>query len=198
MAGRYVLTAVTHTIDSTRGFVSELSSVPPAPPDSLARPTEATLGIVTKEADPQNEGRVRVSLPAYGDVETEWMQLLSPAAGGSKGLIILPGVGDRVLVLLANAEPAEGIVLGGLYGPAGMPDSGVEGGNTQRYTLLTAGGHRVQLDDAAKTVRVEDSHGSFVELSPEKVVVHAQTRLELDAPGQAVVIRGASIDFERG
>ncbi len=197
-AGRYVLTAVTHTIDTTRGFVSELSSVPPAPPDSLARPTVATLGIVTQVADPQNEGRVRVSLPAYGDAETEWMQLLSPGAGCNKGLMILPGVGDRVLVLLANGEPAEGIVLGGLYGPAGMPDSGVEAGDTQRFTLLTAGGHRVRLDDAAQTVRVEDSHGSFVELSPEKVVVHAQTRLELDAPGQAVVIRGASIDFERG
>jgi phage baseplate assembly protein V len=198
VAGRYVLTRVTHTIDTTRGFISELSSVPPAPPDSLSRSTVATLGIVTQVADPQNEGRVRVSLPAYGDVETEWMQLLSPGAGRDKGLMILPGVGDRVLVLLANGEPAEGIVLGGLYGPAGMPDSGVEGGDTQRYTLLTAGGHRVRLDDAAQTVRVEDSHGSYVELSPAKVVVHAKTRLELDAPGQAVVIRGASIDFEHG
>ncbi len=196
VAGRYVVTAVTHTIDATRGFVSELSSVPPAPPDSLARPTAAALGIVTQVTDPQNEGRIRVSLPAYGDVETEWLQVLSPGAGRDKGLMILPGVGDRVLVLLANGEPAEGTVLGGLYGPAGMPDSGVEGGDTQRYTLLTAGGQRVQLDDAAHTVRVEDSHGSYVELSPDKVLVHATTRLELDAPGQAVVIRGASIDFE--
>lgn len=198
VAGRYVLTSVTHTIDTTRGFISELSSVPPAPPDSLARPTAAALGIVTQVTDPQNEGRIRVSLPAYGEVETEWLQVLSPGAGRNKGLMILPGVGDRVLVLLASGEPGEGIVLGGLYGPAGMPDSGVEGSDTQRYTLLTAGGHRVRLDDAAQTVRVEDSHGSYVELSPDRVLVHATTRLELDAPGQAVVIRGASIDFERG
>ena len=78
-----------------------------------------------------------------------------------------------------------------------MPDSGVEGGATQRHTWLTAGGHRIRLDDADQTIRVEDSSGSYVELSPQKVLVHATTRLELEAPGQAVVIRGATIDFER-
>ena len=140
---------------------------------------------------------MRVSLPAYADLETEWMQVLSLGAGRGKGLMILPGVGDRVLVLLPDGEPGAGIILGGLYGPQAMPDSGVEGSDTQRYTWLTAGGQRVRLDDVAQTIRVEDSSGSYVELSPQKVLVHATTRLELEAPGQAVVIRGATIDFER-
>ena len=195
-AGRYVLTEVTHLVNTVQGFVSELSSAPP-PPRGLAQPTVAALGIVTQVNDPQAQGRVRVSLPAYADLETEWMQVLSLGAGRGKGLMILPGVGDRVLVLLPDGEPGAGIILGGLYGPQAMPDSGVEGSDTQRYTWLTAGGQRVRLDDVAQTIRVEDSSGSYVELSPQKVLVHATTRLELEAPGQAVVIRGATIDFER-
>jgi len=196
-AGPYVLTEVTHTINTAHGFVSELSTAPPPPPTDLAAPAAAVLGIVTQVNDPLAQGRVRASLPAYGAMETEWMQVLSLGAGRSKGLMILPDVGDRVLVLLPSGDPGDGVILGGLYGPEAMPDSGVEGGATQRHTWLTAGGHRIRLDDAGQTIRVEDSRGSYVELSPQKVLVHATTRLELEAPGQAVVIRGATIDFER-
>ena len=167
------------------------------PRTDLAQPAVAALGIVTQVNDPQAQGRVRASLPAYADMETEWMQVLSLGAGRSKGLMILPGVEDRVLVLLPDGDPSHGIILGGLYGPEAMPDSGVESGETRRHTWLTAGGQRVRLDDASQTIRVEDSSGSYVELSPQKVLVHATTRLELEAPGQAVVIRGATIDFER-
>jgi len=195
-AGRYVLTEVTHTVNAAHGFVSELSTAPP-PPTNLAAPAAAVLGIVTQVNDPQAQGRVRASLPAYADLETEWMQVLSLGAGRGKGLMILPGVGDRVLVLLPDGDPGNGIILGGLYGPEAMPDSGVEDGDTRRYTWLTTGGHRVRLDDASQTIRVENSSGSYVEMSPQKVLVHAATRLELEAPGQAVVIRGATIDFER-
>ena len=50
LAGRYVLTSVTHTIDSRRGFVSELSSVPP-PARERARGAVAVLGEVTRDRD---------------------------------------------------------------------------------------------------------------------------------------------------
>jgi hypothetical protein len=48
------------------------------------------------------------------------------------------------------------------------------------------------------TIRLENGKGSYVELSADKVRVHAAVDLELEAPGQAVLIRGQSIDFERG
>lgn len=62
--------------------------------------------------DPQAQGRGggAPSLPAYADLETEWMQVLSLGAGRGKGLMILPGVGDRVLVLLPDGEPGAGII----------------------------------------------------------------------------------------
>jgi phage baseplate assembly protein gpV/phage protein D len=196
LVGQYVLTCVTHTIDERRGFVSEISTVPPAP---HPRPISAVaaLGVVTSVDDPQNLARIKVSLPAYGDVETNWMHVQSPGAGSGKGLATLPDVGDHVLVLLAHEDPGQGVVLGGLYGMQGAPDSGVERGAVRRYTLLTRGGQRIRLDDAHDTIRVENSQGSFVELAPNKVRVHAAVDLEIEAPGKAVVIRGQTIDFER-
>lgn len=196
VAGRYVLTAVTHMIDASKGFVSEISTVPP-PPRQRIHAAIAALGTVTQVDDPEHLGRVRVSLPTYEDVETEWLHVLSAAAGEGKGLMMLPDVGDRVVVLFPGASPGPGIVVGGLYGMGGMPDSGVEDGAVRRYTLLTPGGQRICLDDARKTIRLQDSTGNCVELSPDKVRLHAAVGLEIEAPGQPIVVRGRTIDFEK-
>ena len=56
--------------------------------------------------------------------ENPLVNVLCLGGGASKGIIALPNVGDRVLLLLAHGDPAAAIVLGGLYGMDGIPDSG--------------------------------------------------------------------------
>lgn len=195
--GRYILASVTHSIDARHGFLSEISSTPP-PPRTRARSSVGVPGVVTQIDDPEHLGRVRVSLPTYGEIETDWIPLLSTGAGAKKGLMIFPEIGDHVLVLLAHEDPGQGVVLGNLYVAEKPPDVGLEGGSIQRYTLLTPGGQRVQLDDGQKMIRLENSDGSYYELTGQKVRLHAKVDLEIEAPGQRVVIRGKNIDFERG
>jgi uncharacterized protein involved in type VI secretion and phage assembly len=129
-------------------------------------------------------------------VETGWLNVLCPGGGASKGIIALPNVGDRVLLLLAHGDPAAAIVLGGLYGMDGIPDSGVEGNATRRFTFVTHGGQRIRLDDRQNTLRLENGAGSFVELAPGKVRLTARADLEIAAAGHTVTIRGKAIDFE--
>ncbi len=195
--GRYVLSTVTHSIDTQRGFLSEISSAPPSP-HARARGNVGAPGVVTQIDDPAKRGRVRVSLPTYGDVETDWIPVLSAGAGTKKGLMIFPDIGDRVLILLTHEDPGQGVVLGGLYAAEKPPDVGLDGGSIRRYTLLTPGGQRILLDDGQKTLRLENSDGSFYELGEHKVRLHSAVDLEIEAPGQKVVIRGQHIDFERG
>jgi phage baseplate assembly protein gpV/phage protein D len=197
VVGRYVLTSVNHTIDNDKGFLSELSTSPPMP-HMRTRSAFTAFGIVTRVDDPDGQGRVQVSLPSYNNVETGWMGVLTPGAGTGKGLVSLPDVGDQVLVLFAHGDPAQGIILGGLCGQQVPLDWGVEGGTIRRYTFATPGGQRVRLDDARNAIRLENSQGSYLELSPTKVTISAQGDLEIEAPGHTVVIRGQAIDFERG
>jgi phage baseplate assembly protein gpV len=151
---------------------------------------------VTHVNDPDGLGRVKVSLPTYGDIETGWMGVLGLGAGKGKGLVMLPDVGDEVLLLLAHEDPEQGIVLGGLYGPGGPVDPGVVDGATRRYTLVTSSGHSIRMDDAKKVFRIEDSTGSFVEMTPSKVTLHSKVDLDIKAPGKRIVISGQAIDFE--
>jgi hypothetical protein len=72
----------------------------------------------------------------------------------------------------------------------------VDGGAVRRYIWKTPEGQRIQLDDSRRAIRVDDQTGSFVELSPSAVRIHSAVHLEIEAPGQPIVIRGRSIDFE--
>jgi phage baseplate assembly protein V len=197
VAGTYVLTQVTHRIDRRAGFVSTFSS---APPPLGARAAHATLawGTVTRIDDPDGLGRVRVTLPAFAGIETEWMGVVAAGAGSGKGLVALPDVGDQVVVLFQGDERSQGVVLGGLFGVNGPPDYGIESGVVRRRTLLTPAGHKLVIDDATGAMRLEDARGSYLELAPQKIVLHGNTDVTIEAPGRAVVIRGNSVDFQRG
>lgn len=196
-SGEYVLTTVIHTIDGESGFVSEFSTMPP-PPNQSTRASVATLGIVTRIDDPDSLGRVRVTLPTFGGVESDWLNVLTFGAGAGKGLMILPDVDDHVLVLLTHGDPGQGIVLGGLYGAAGSPDPGISDDAVRRFTLLTPGGQRVRLDDDQQSIRLENSDGSILELASDRVHLLSATDLLIEAPGKSIVVRGERIDFERG
>jgi phage protein D/phage baseplate assembly protein gpV len=196
LAGDYVLTEVTHTLDRERGYVTEISSaVPPRRPRVTGFLT--VPATVTRIDDPESLGRIRVALTACNGLETDWMCVVSPGAGKKKGCMTLPDAGDTVLVCCSAENPAYGVVLGPVYGADGMPDTGIEAGAVARYTLCTPNGQRVQLDDAKKTIRFENSAGSYVELTPDRVTVHAATDLTLEAPGRSILIQANAIDFHR-
>ena len=192
--GQYVLCEVVHTLDGN-GYRTAFSTEPPRLP-APAPGTALTLGCVAAVDDPENLGRVRVSLPALGDLDAGWLPVVCPGAGRGKGLVALPDVGDTVAVALPHGVPESGLVLGSLYGLVAPPDTGVHGGSVRSWSLRTAAGTAVVLDDEARSVRLADPAGSYVELAPGTVRLHAKTDLVVEAPGHAITIRAGSVDFE--
>lgn len=196
LAGEHVLTGVRHTLDPQHGFQSEITSAPPELPPHPAG-TLMTLGVVTRIDDPQHLGRVQAALPAYGGIASDWMQVLGIGAGKGKGLVAHPDVGDRVLLLLDAADPAQAVVLGSLWCEDGLPEDQGSLGKDASFCFVTPGGHRLRLDDGKRTVTVGGSAGSALEMSPDGVRLHAAAPMTIEAPGQRLVIRASRIDFER-
>ncbi|MFL6661621.1 MAG: phage baseplate assembly protein V [Rhizobacter sp.] len=196
VAGQYVIASAKHTLDVDRGFQSELSSALPllAPRRSGAA---LTLGQVTRIDDPDRLGRIQVTLPAYGDLATEWLQFVAAGAGAGKGLVAPPDVGDLVLLLIEQGDAAQAVVLGSLYGERGLPEGHDVLGKDAAFCFLTPGGQRLRLDDAKNTVRIENKDGSVLEMAPGAVKLHAAAPLTIEAPGQKMVIRAKFIDFDR-
>ncbi|MEU7840990.1 contractile injection system protein, VgrG/Pvc8 family [Micromonospora sp. NPDC049114] len=194
LAGAYVLTEVVHTVDGD-GHLTRFSTVPPAPAPTAAGPAVVTLGTVTDVTDPDGLGRVRLTLPAYGDLDAGWLGVLCPGAGRGKGLVALPDPDDTVLVVLPGGEPASGIVLGSLFGAVEPYDAGVDDGRSRRWSLRTAGGQSIVVDDVQRSLRLATEGGSWLELTPDLATLHAASDLVISAPGRAMVIRARSVDF---
>jgi phage protein D/phage baseplate assembly protein gpV len=197
VSDEHLLAEVVHTVGAA-GYQSSFSTaVPPPPAAPVATGSALTLGRVTDVSDPEGLGRVRVELPAVGDLDAGWLAVLCPGAGPDRGLVALPDVGDTVLVGLPGQRPADGVVLGSLYGTVAPPDPGVVGGAVRRWSLRTAAGQSVVVDDAGGLVRVENQGGSFLELGPDRLRLHATTDLVIEAPGQGITVRARSVDFEQ-
>ncbi|MBU8868625.1 phage baseplate assembly protein V [Paenarthrobacter aromaticivorans] len=192
--GTYLIASASHRLDGT-GYETTLTTRPPSPIPER-RPDVFTLGTVVDVDDPEARGRARVQLPAYPDLQTAWAPVLTAAAGPGKGMVTPPAPGDHVLVLLPATDPAQAIILGGLYGSEQTPDNRVNTPRESRYTFRSADGQQIMLDGGARTVSFTDGHGSSVELGPEKLRITAATDLVLEAPGKAMKIRAKSVDFE--
>lgn len=194
----FVLTEVEHSITFDAGYISEFSSLPPDFRVSDAG-TSATFGYVTDIDDPEHLGRLKASLPSFENAETDWMTVVLPAAGKSKGAIMLPDVGDQVLILFLNNDPARGVVAGSVFGSSQQPpDWGIEDNKVKRFCFVTPEGQKFTLDDGKKGVKVENSAGSYLEIYPETVTLHSATDLVIQAPEKKITILGQTIDFKKG
>ena len=193
----YLLTHVTHTVDPDHGYLTRFdSTVPPAPVQ--AHGSMLTLGHVSRVDDPEGLGRVRVLLSCFDELESDWLEVVLPAAGPDRGLVALPTRDDQVLVLLEGGDAAQGVVLGGLWGETRPADAGVVGNDVRRMSFRSPSGHCIVLDDEARSLRVEHGNGSFMQLTDHMLTVHAASAMTLEAPGQRLVLRAAAIDFEQG
>lgn len=195
---RFMLTETEHCITTRCGYITRVSSKPPEHSDTR-HGTHTSFGIVSNIDDPEKLGRVRVILPAYAEMETDWLNVLLPAAASKKGLFMLPDVDDQVLVLFLNDDPSRGVVLGGICGTSHQPDDwGIDGGRVNRYRILTKGGHDVVLNDDDESITITNTNGSFIKFEPRKTHLFSKEDMVIEAPGKNVTIRGDTIDFKKG
>ncbi|WP_194410450.1 phage baseplate assembly protein V [Microbacterium cremeum] len=202
----FLLLAADHVIDTVGGYTCTVSSHPPEHLQlrSVAgRPwsrSEAavTVGEVLRIDDPEGRGRVRVTLPAYDGLESEWLPVLALGAGESKGLALQPDVGDHVVVAHDAWDAGRGVVLGGLRSSdGGEPGVGVVDGAVGVYGLRLPTGQSLRLSADGDAVAAANSGGSRVELTEDGIVVHAAGDLVVEAPGRTLTLRAKRIEMEQ-
>ncbi|MEO3815984.1 VgrG-related protein [Plantactinospora sp. B24E8] len=97
-------------------------------------------GIVTNNNDPEQLGRVKVTLPTLSaDDESTWARVVTPGGGARRGLQWLPEVDDEVLVGFEFGDLGRPVVLGGVWNrqdPPPQPD--VAGGETVQARMLVS------------------------------------------------------------
>lgn len=133
-------------------------------------------GIVTDNADPQDQGRIKVRLPELGrdDPLELFAYPISPFAGPGFGIFFPPEVDARVWVMFEGGNPTLPLYLGGWWSnPSKAPggsqvpvDASPNGQAPVVREIRTKGGHRVIFDDGGPSpgITIQTANGCIVQL----------------------------------
>ena len=74
-------------------------------PENSGYITGVAIGLVTQNKDDEGQCRVQVSYPWHEKpLESYWARLAMPMAGNERGLVLIPEVGDEVLVAFESGD----------------------------------------------------------------------------------------------
>ncbi|HYH78815.1 MAG TPA: phage baseplate assembly protein V [Longimicrobium sp.] len=178
--------------------------------------------LVKDVADPDGQGRVKVSLPWSPDAEGEayeaWARLATLMAGNDRGSWFVPDVNDEVLVVFAGGDPRFPCVVGCLWNGEDAPPETMDGGGRnylkvlksrngvmvtlddhdgqEKLILETPGGCTVTLQDGPGTITVEDSNGNSVKLESAGITVTAAAKVTVQAG--TVEVSAGSVSVNAG
>jgi phage baseplate assembly protein V len=178
-------------------------------------------GIVEDVKDPDDQGRVKVTLPWSEHAGTRyeiWARLAVPMAGNGRGMWFIPDVGDEVVIAFQGGDPASAVVLGSLWnGKDAPPESMDASGNNdrkvlrsrngvqitlddrdgqERFEVETPAGQRLVLKDGPGEVTIEDNNGNSITLTAGGVKVSAAAKVEVAA--SAVKVSAGLVEVDAG
>lgn len=182
--------------------------------DPAARGMEISgvvVGIVTDNKDDEGMGRVKVKFPWRDDNQDDsyWARISNFMAGPNRGAYFLPEVNDEVLVAFDHGDIHHPYVLGALWnGNDTPPETNSDGknnirkiksrsgheiifnddaeGSKEKVEIHTKAGHKIVLDDASGSEKIEivDKSGSNmvkIDSVANEISVKSGTKLSIES-----------------
>ena len=116
------------------------------------------IALVTQNKDDEGFCRVKVTYPwRHRPGESYWAPLAVPMAGKDRGLVMIPEVGDQVLVAFEREDLRFPYVLGGLWNGKDRPPINNKDGKNDKRKLVSRSKHFLLFDDGQRGV-VQLSH----------------------------------------
>ena len=228
--GNYLITSARHVQTAAEGYITQfmvsghrastLLSV--IAPETTGKPTGGlVIGIVTDNADPDGQGRVKVKYPwLTPDHASDWARVVSAGGGDQRGIEFLPEINDEVLVGFEQGDVHHPYILGGLWNGQDKPPADkskvVSGGKVQQRVIRSRVGHTITLDDSdgSAGITIADKNGNTVVIdsnnnkleitikgdievkSQGKISLKAQSQIEISGMGVKIDGGGSTVDVK--
>jgi uncharacterized protein involved in type VI secretion and phage assembly len=158
------------------------------------------IGIVSDVDDPDEIGRVQVTLPWYGADYAEWARVSQLYAGNGYGSTWIPEVDGEVLVAFAHGDMRWPYVIGCLHGKVDPPPVS-RTASTDVRTIRTPSGSELSFDEAKGVITLRTSGGARITLDEKngELTLKATKAIRLDAPNvsingsEKVTVKGRAI-----
>jgi phage protein D len=217
-SGTYPVTQAVHIFRGGSTYETSFSNVPISTllaatrsghgPGQPSFGSQLVIGVVTNNQDPENMGRVRVQYPALADdAEGTWARIATLSAGNERGVLMLPVVGEEVLIGFEHDDTTRPYVLGSLFNGQDTPGDDLLHGQDGSFVVLSdkqilaASKEDMSLTTGGKllievTDNVEEKYKQdWTNETTGKASLKATQPFEID--GQNVTIKGqAQIEIE--
>lgn len=186
--GEYGVIAVTHTYDLSNGYRNEFTVTPwqdytCAQPPAPQRMSGVVTARVVAHNDPRGIGRVQVKYDWMEEAQTAWARMTTPSAGGGRGFMFMPEIGDEVLVAFEHGDPERPFVVGALWNGV---DSAPRQGFWEEEGTEETGGVKTQVpkDMARNDIkRIVTKSGHRIQM----VDVEGKESIVVSTPGQQMI-----------
>lgn len=168
---------------------------------STPRVAGVVSAIVEDNHDPQQQGRIRVSVPSFPPDYIVWARLATTMAGDGRGTWFMPDVGDEVLLAFGHGHTQDPYVIGALWNGLDAPPQEVDADNDVKtivsrrgiritlddtpratsLTLSTPAGQQVTLSDADPGITLTDASQNSVQLGPAGITLSTPAALSIKA-----------------
>jgi len=176
--------------------------------------------LVSDIKDPDNQGRVKVTLPWSPDTGSSryeaWARLATMMGGSNRGTWFIPDVNDEVLVVFEGGDARRPYVIGGLWNGSDSPPDSMDGaGNNYRkvirsrngvkitlddtngqekFIVETPGGQKLTMQDGPGAVKIEDTNGNSIKLETSGITITASAKVTVNASQVAVSAAMVTVD----
>jgi uncharacterized protein involved in type VI secretion and phage assembly len=171
-----------------------------APPRETALETGGyvkgvAIGLVTQNKDDEGLCRVKVRYPWHENAqESYWARLSMPMAGDGRGVVLIPEVGDEVLVAFEREDLRFPYILGALWNGKDKPPLANDDGKNDKRIVKSRKGHKLLFDDGTRGV-VELAHadGRRAVFDDDGVLIEDGNgnQVKIDANSSAMTIKAS-------
>jgi uncharacterized protein involved in type VI secretion and phage assembly len=163
--------------------------------------------VVQDVRDPDNQGKVKVSLPwspdSGGSTYQVWARMATLMAGSDQGSWFIPDANVEVLVIFLGGDVRHPVVIGSLWNGQDSPPVSMDGaGNnnvkklrsrngvaitlddtqgTESLTLETPGGQKIAMQDGPGSILIQDSNGNSIQLDATGVTINTASQVSISA-----------------
>ncbi|MEG4083642.1 phage baseplate assembly protein V [Microcoleus sp. POL10_C6] len=161
-----------------------------------------TIAEVTNNKDEGKLGRVKVKFPWLSDTdESFWARVLTPMAGGDRGIYFLPEVGDEVLVAFEHGNIEFPYILGALWNGKDKPPETNEDGKNNKRTIKSRSGHTITLDDTDGEEKIEifdksKKNSIVVNTKENTITISAEADITIQSSNGKLILSGKEIQLD--
>lgn len=160
-------------------------------------------GVVVENVDPEELGRLRVSVPSLLGDQPFWAMPCVPYAGEKVGFYCLPDPGANVWIEFEMGDPSLAVWTGCFWGSGDLPDK-----NDPDIKIWKTKKVTIRIDDANDEIKIETSNGAKITITQEiksekgsathtvssSGVVSALQKGKVDVNSAGVIVNSGSLE----